>query len=86
MLRCARLVMVKHTHNRKSDLVLCSEALQLLPTVEDGVGLFGFHLERNPPVQSCPAPPRARRRFDRLLTELEEDKQRAENLADSLSP
>ncbi|KAG7235359.1 hypothetical protein INR49_002740 [Caranx melampygus] len=49
-------------------------------------GFFWLHSERNPPVQSCPALLRARRRSDRRLTEPEEDKQRAENLADSLSP
>lgn len=74
------------TQKEKSDLPLCSEALQLLPAVEDDVGLFGFHIARNPPVQSCPASLRTRRHFDRLLTEPEEDKQKAENLEDSLSP
>lgn len=67
------------TQKEKSDLPLCSEALQLLPAVEDDVGLFGFHIARNPPVQSCPASLRARRHFDRLLTEPKEDKQKAEN-------
>lgn len=74
------------TQKEKSDLPLCSEALQLLPAVEDDVELFGFHIARKPPVQSCPASLRARRHFDRLLTEPKEDKQKAENLEDSLSP
>lgn len=38
MFRSVCLVMVKH--RKKAGLFLCSEALQLLPTVEDDVGVF----------------------------------------------
>lgn len=84
-LRCARLVTV--AHRRKNLICLC--ALRLCSCCQPWKmtwGFLAFTLRETLQYRSCPASLRARRHFDRLLTEPEEDKQKAENLEDSLSP